>query len=288
MTTYRYTEKFFAELRDGVARSAGIVVPLVLDLVPVRSVVDVGCGEGAWLAEFQRLGVNDILGVDGDYVGRKALRIAPADFRAMDLSEPVVLDRTFDLAISLEVAEHLDAGLAEQFVESLTRLASVVLFSAAVPFQGGVHHVNEQWPDVWVALFEKFGFVAIDCIRRRIWENTDVEWWYAQNTILFVRTDVLEGIPALKREFDGTRDGQIRLVHPRNYTDALRPVDPPDWRVRTAARLLFVCLQNAVRRRVASAFGGTASSGNLRNPPNFNAMVTDATLYDVLRRPSRE
>lgn len=282
-----YTKSFFSDLRNGAARSADAIIPVLLKLVSVKSVVDVGCGQGTWLAAFQRFGVEDILGVDGDYVDRSALEIPGDCFKALDLLKRFELGRTFDLAVSLEVAEHLDAGSAEGFVASITELAPVVLFSAAIPFQGGVHHVNEQWPDVWVSLFSKFGFVAIDCIRRHVWENDAVEWWYAQNSLIFARGDALESIPVLKREFEDSKDGQIRLVHPRNYGSALRPLQPPDWRVGTAARLLLVCMQNAVRRRML-ALRGPVSYGEVRNPPNFNAAVGDSTLYGIVRRPGRE
>jgi SAM-dependent methyltransferase len=123
------------------------VVPTVLRLVQPEPVVDVGCGDGAWLSVFRELGVNHRFGLDGDYVDRRLLQIPQDQFSATDLSLPFRLPCTFDLAVSLEVAEHLPPQSAEDFVDSLTRLAPVVLFSAAIPLQGGTHHLNEQWPD---------------------------------------------------------------------------------------------------------------------------------------------
>src|SRR5438552_2146277 len=157
-----YTKNFYEEMRNGSVRSAEVVVPLVLQLVPVRSVSDVGCGDGSWLSVFRRHGVDDIIGIDGDYVEAELLQIPQDRFRAVDLAKPFSLGRVFDLAVCLEVAEHLPPDCASGFVKSLARLAPVVLFSAAIPKQGGNHHTNEQWPDYWAKLFGEHGFLPVD------------------------------------------------------------------------------------------------------------------------------
>ena len=153
-----YTSEYFQTLRPESNLSAMAVIPLVLELYRPGSVVDVGCGLGGWLAAFQAYGVEDILGIDGDYVDRKMLDIPPEHFKAIDISRPFTLDRTYDLAVCLEVAEHLAPAHATDFVESLTRLAPVILFSAAIPLQGGTNHLNEQWPDYWTQKSEQEGF----------------------------------------------------------------------------------------------------------------------------------
>jgi SAM-dependent methyltransferase len=232
-----------------------VIVPIVLQLLPVRTVVDVGCGDGSWLAVFQKLGVAEILGIDGDYVDRDLLQIPKENFQAFDLTKPFDLGRVFDLALSLEVAEHLPVESAPAFVESLIRLAPIVLFSAAIPSQGGTHHVNEQWQDEWAALFARHGYLPIDFVRQRVWENEAVEWWYAQNTLLFATSGVIEGNPALRKEFDRTNRSQLRLVHPKRYLQAIVPPPPKAWSVRTASQLLLHCLRDAIKRKVSSTPG---------------------------------
>ncbi len=148
--------------------------------------IDVGCGQGTWLSVFAEYGATDVNGIDGDYVDRDRLEIPADRFHGQDLSRPLAVERTFDLAVSLEVAEHLPEVACDGFVESLTRLAPVVLFSAAAPYQGGQNHVNEQWPEYWAERFARHGYLPVDCLRRRVWANPDVEWWYAQNALLFV------------------------------------------------------------------------------------------------------
>src|SRR5216683_3462390 len=122
-----YTNEFYTRHRDASLRSARAVVPLVMRLVRPRSVVDVGCGTGTWLSVFRAEGITDIWGIDGDWVDKATLAIPEDRFSAADMRRPFALDRRFDLAVSLEVAEHLPADCARAFVHSLTRLAPAVL-----------------------------------------------------------------------------------------------------------------------------------------------------------------
>lgn len=288
MISGSYTKAFYEGLRRGVQRSAEVIVPMVVDLLHPSSVVDVGCGDGSWLAAFSTLGIADLLGIDGDHVERDLLQIPQDHFRAADLSRPLVLPRTFDLAVSLEVAEHLPAECAAVFVESLTRLAPAILFSAAIPFQAGVHHVNEQWPDQWCEFFRERDYLPVDCIRRRIWQNDAVDWWYAQNILVFIHAPFLQGNAILKAELEQTNPTQLRLVHPRNYLEALTPVQAPDWTVGTASRLLRGCLRNAIRRRLYAIVGKKAPSKATQNPPNLNLALQDGGSYAIVKRSSRD
>jgi SAM-dependent methyltransferase len=170
---------------DGAVRSAEVVVPVVLDLISVKSVVDFGCGQGAWLKAFVDAGVETALGLDGEYVDRGNLLVAAEQFQAADLRRPIRLAERFDLAISLEVGEHLPGHAAATLVDSLATAAPVVLFSAAVPGQGGTSHVNEQWPAYWERLFARHQMRKYDVIRPLIWQNRSIELWYRQNIYVY-------------------------------------------------------------------------------------------------------
>lgn len=211
-----YGDKFFEDRSDSM-NSAKIVVPVVLSLIKPESIVDVGCGTGDWLHVFMEHGVSDILGVDADWVKREYLRIPEKCFLPADLEKPLNITRKFDLVITLEVAEHICAGSAQSFVDSLTSLAPVVLFSAAIPFQGGTSHVNEQWPDYWAGLFRKRGYVPVDCIRSKIWNDKRIEFWYRQNILLFVKEDYLDSHPILKAESEKSKNACLSVVHPEIY-----------------------------------------------------------------------
>jgi SAM-dependent methyltransferase len=181
-----YDSRFYATIGAGVNRSARACVPLIVRVLRPRSAVDVGCGQGDWLKALIEAGVSDILGVDGDYVRRDELKIPAENFRAHDLTGPLDMGRRFDVALCLEVAEHLPAGSATSLVRSLTAAAPAVVFSAAVPGQGGLHHINEQWPWYWQGLFERQGYRCLDLFRKELWQNPDVEGYYQQNLLLFV------------------------------------------------------------------------------------------------------
>jgi len=213
-----YNRFFYNVQRQRSARSAQAVVGLVNDRIKPRSVVDVGCGVGAWLGEWRRQGVTDVLGIDGDWVDRDMLLIPEEDFRSHDLTTPLQLARSFDLVMSLEVAEHIDAEHASAFVDLLTSLGSVVMFSAAIPDQGGAHHVNERWQGEWARDFGERGYVAVDCVRPQIWEDQSVQVWYRQNTVLYVAETALaenETLQALSGKWSGT---VLSTVHPDLYS----------------------------------------------------------------------
>ncbi len=213
-----YDEDFFSQLEFGSRHSARVAIPLVLQYVRPASVVDVGCGIGTWLAEFQAEGITDLLGIDGEYVDRGKLLIDPKRFLARDLEQPLKLDRRFDLAVSLEVAEHLSESSADAFVASLVDLAPVVLFSAAIPHQGGKSHVNEQWPLYWHAKFAAHDYVAVDCLREKLWREEQMCVWYAQNAVFYVRRDALASYPLLAEQFARAGDVvPLPLVHPWVY-----------------------------------------------------------------------
>ncbi|MGC9217634.1 class I SAM-dependent methyltransferase [Acidithiobacillus sp.] len=245
-----YTDSFFAGQLSGTKSSATTVVPIITELFDPKSVVDVGCGAGVWLAEFHRRGV-DTHGIDGDYVNREMLQIPQDKFLPHDLTKPLELGRTFDMAVSLEVAEHLPPESAEQFVALLTSLAPVVVFSAAIPGQGGVNHVNEQWQSYWAALFGKCGYAAVDCIRPRIWGNPEVHAYYAQNMVLYVAQDKLESLPHLKAFRNAPGAPPFDVVHPRIFQGLIYAAAPENIRVAAAARQVVRSTANAVRRRIS-------------------------------------
>ena len=175
------------------------------------------------LSVFKSLGIRECLGIDGDYVNTDRLEISQEEFQSFALDTPLKLDRTFDLVVSLEVAEHLPPESARTFIDSLTDLGSVVMFSAAIPLQGGTNHVNEQWPSYWAQLFQERGYVAVDCLRYKIWNNEHVEPWYAQNILIFVRRDCIGHYPLLERELKHTNVSELAMVHPKISQYRLTP-----------------------------------------------------------------
>jgi SAM-dependent methyltransferase len=209
-----YTQSFFDCVGPGSLQSARIVLPILFDLIQPKSVIDVGCGTGTWLKSCLENGITDILGLDGDYIDRDTLLIDPSQFTPIDLTKLTSPPRRFDLAICLEVAEHLPPRCSKNLIRYLTEAAPYVLFSAALPGQGGVNHINEQWPQFWRDLFQDRGFLRLDPIRPKIWLNTDVQQWYRQNIYLFVRAEDVSETSFLRDEYEKARIRDLELVNP--------------------------------------------------------------------------
>ena len=230
-----YTPAFFDDLARDTRESARAVVPVVNKLLRPASVLDVGCGVGIWLAEWGSAGVSDVLGIDGNYVDRTALRVPLDKFAPVDLQQSFSLGRKFDLVQTLEVAEHLDEARADTFVESLARHSETILFSAAIPGQGGTHHVNEQWPSYWAEKFARAGYTAYDIIRPQIWADPKIKVFYRQNMLLFARGRVFEGAEA-----------RLDLVHPDMW-------DNPGLILSLAPKALVTLMRRKLGKRIQAA-----------------------------------
>lgn len=221
-----YSRAFYQDLQNTALPSAQRIVPLLLEWFAPRCVIDVGCGDGSWLSVFGDLGVADIQGLDGFWVDAAQLRIPQNQFRRCEIDKNIGVERRFDLAMSVEVAEHLPATRAPGYVAELAALAPVVLFSAAIPEQGGLHHVNEQWPDYWAGLFAQHGYRCADVLRWRIWDDPAVTWWYKQNLLLFATDQVIASNPKLRDAMARAPAAPPAVVHPERFLQSVRLTRP--------------------------------------------------------------
>jgi hypothetical protein len=234
---HTYGAEFYARQAPGSLRSARVVAALVAELIRPHSVVDVGCGLGGWLLAFAENSATELRGIDGNHVDRSKLYFDPSCFTAVNLAQPFRIDGRFDLAICIEVAEHVPHAHSQDLVDALCDAAPVVLFSAAIPGQGGTGHVNEQWPEYWQQRFRTCGFRMFDEIRPRVREDLRVCWWYRQNLVLYVNDTGLAAHPPLRgascdRETEWVHVNMLREAGVRNLLCHLRPA-----------------LINAIRRR---------------------------------------
>jgi len=202
---------------DGQVVSKGleIMVTDILSFVYPRHIIDVGCGIGCWLSVFKKHGVDGV-GLDGSWVPKERLLID--DFREIDLTRDSLPDVKADMVVCVEVAEHLPSKRAESFIHELTMLAPLVLFSAAIPSQGGTNHVNERWQSYWVSLFKKHNYIMVDCLRQRWWDNKDVDAFAKQNMFFFVDATKLLRYPRL---FAFKNSLPVDVVHPDMYTEVI-------------------------------------------------------------------
>lgn len=212
-----YDQQFFDYVNIGALRSAQHLLPVLLSNLAVDTVLDVGCGQGAWLSVWRQLGASTTLGIDGAYVDKTRLLFPRESFLEWDLSQPFDLKRRFELVQSLEVAEHLPPECAYGFIESLVRHSDFVLFSAAPKGQGGDNHVNEQSYDYWRRHFAEHGYVPVDFLRRKIISNNQIEPWYRYNPILYVIKSRIAALHPELRDFIIPEQVAIRDISPLLY-----------------------------------------------------------------------
>lgn len=230
--------------REWAAASSRVALPLILQFVPgVASVVEVGCRSGQWLAEAQRRGIAHVQGIEGPWFDLTDLSVDRSVISVVDYSSSLTLDRSYDLALCLEVAEHLPATRAASFIAQLTRVAPVVAFSAAIPGQGGLGHVNEQWPAYWEGLFAEVGYRFVDAVRLSMWRAPGGPAYIAQNLFLAVDERRLDKYPALAEIARTNHGPALALVHPEVFARV------PG--VRSAARDLAFAVKGRVRRELS-------------------------------------
>lgn len=212
-----YDASFYEKRRARTAPAAHEILSIIAASVPMKSIIDVGCGTGTWLAAALGLGATSARGIEGDWVTTDMLDDARIALRNQSLEDEVV-GAPADLAISLEVAEHLSLERADSFIADLTRLAPAILFSAAIPGQGGVSHINEQWQSYWAEKFIANGYHPVDLVRFQIWNNDEVPMWYRQNIILYLSSSQLAA-SELKPASDPKN---LDIVHPLFWERANR------------------------------------------------------------------
>ncbi|HET9233930.1 MAG TPA: hypothetical protein VFP10_07315 [Candidatus Eisenbacteria bacterium] len=240
----RYDRNFFSGLATGSYRAASVFLPEIRKHYAFGSVCDVGCGSGSWLrAAGECIPSGARTGIDGEHA-RPIADCPGAIFMFQDLEERIRGVPRHDLVISMEVAEHLSPARASTFVDDLCAIGDVVLFSGAVPHQGGRHHVNERPQSYWMGLFRRNGYGAYDVHRKALWNHeafTGCEY-YVGNALLYVRdgTSLASELSAHRLEDNALVD----VVHPGLFKMATQPG------VRRSFVVFLASLKQAFFRRV--------------------------------------
>lgn len=191
-------------------QSAEQVMPILMEKFNPASLLDVGCGNGSWMQVAAKLGMVDMLGIDAQGPEQEKWPLKINQFQPVNLQEPFDLKRRFDMVLCLEVAEHLPDESAAVLIECLVRHSDLIIFSAAIPRQGGYMHINEQPPGYWQKFFNQLGYHTYDDIRPLIWDNEKIHWWYRQNIFIAQKATISQGRP---------NENILFLVHPSNYLE---------------------------------------------------------------------
>ena len=242
-----YTTDFYEGQAGGSLQAARVVVPILTRLFEPSSVIDVGCGVGTWMRVFEEAGVQRCAGIEGAWIRSQRTLVDRELITVADLNAPLHVKERYDLAITLEVAEHLRPESSERFVGLLTSLSDTVVFSAAIPGQGGTDHVNERWPDFWRNHFSARGYQCTDLLRPLLWHK-DMPYWYAQNAFVYHRGPLSAEV---RRKWEQLLGGEpafpLRAVHPEKVK---RIGTGEDLSVRQLAKLMPPLLLRSLKRRL--------------------------------------
>jgi len=259
-----YDEEYYEQHTGEPVRSARVVLGHLWKYLQPNSVADVGCGRGAWLKVCRELGSKVLLGLDGEWNSPSQMIDSAIQFKGTDLNRPFSLDRRVDLAMSLEVAEHLDPSSARQFIQSLTQTSDAILFSAAFSGQGGVNHLNEQLHTYWSKLFGDMGYAPFDLFRPALWGSQQVDFWYRQNTFLYCKkaTQPFDKITAAGCHHL-TETSFMDCVHPVLYDLRRRTIDIGfKEHMRDICPSFYRAIQRRLARTRTAPFEKSQVSGN--------------------------
>jgi hypothetical protein len=159
-----------------------------------KQIIDFGCGTGALAKAFACLGVQ-VQAIDGysepDFSTHDNIRFTKLDLNDIDAVHEFLkqFDAKFDLAISIEVAEHLNPAVSSSFIEWMTSVADVIVFSAAVPSQDGDGHINCRSRSDWYQFIKKYDFTIADTLRQHFISNPNLGLWHKFNVVDYVQKD---------------------------------------------------------------------------------------------------
>jgi len=220
-----YSDTYFDKHELAARSSARQVVPFVMSVLRPTSIADVGCGSGQWTKEFILNGAQKAYAFDAFASPRWGGTANSVEFQKINLEECVADFPDVELVCWLEVAEHLSKFSCKRILHDIVERTDAILFSCAVPGQGGTGHVSERRLSDWVSDFGKVGFCCADVLRPRFWYDKRISWWYRQNTVIFVKENSVASNAIL--HFQLPTFGGVDLIHPelfevkRNYPNSI-------------------------------------------------------------------
>lgn len=213
-----YDESYYRKHEKGSYNSAITILEYILSFYKFNSLIDLGCGMGTWCKAASDLGVENILGLDQHVYEQQYMLISDKNYIRFNLKNKLNGYGPFDIAISVEVAEHIDNTYVDSFIRNVCSQSNVVLFSAALPFQGGTGHINEKRCSFWKQKFNKYGYEIIDCIRPHFWDDQNIEIWYRNNCVLFVKNHMYsEFVTKIPKDMP-----PLDIIHPEMLERILR------------------------------------------------------------------
>jgi predicted RNA methylase len=172
---------------------AAIAETIIKEYQPKR-IIDFGCGTGDLARAFASRGVT-VVAIDGystpDFSAYSNIHFTKVDLNNVAATQKFLkqFEAKFDLAISIEVAEHLNPDVSSSFIEWMTSMADVIVFSAAVPSQDGDGHINCRSRSDWYQFIKQHEYVIADTLRQHFTLNPRLGLWHKFNIVDYVQKD---------------------------------------------------------------------------------------------------
>lgn len=163
-----------------------IIIEEILKHFHPKKVIDLWCWLGAFVKTFQDHWI-DAYWVNWPRVEKDKLVMNEDRLIIKNLEEFCDFKKWYDMAITIEVAEHIDAKYADNFIKTITSCADIIIFSAAIPWQWWFKHVNEQSPEYREEKFNKLWYRFYDVFRWKFWNNKDIAISHRQNMFLVMK-----------------------------------------------------------------------------------------------------
>ncbi len=223
----RYHQSFYDSVSARAEKTAQITRELISSFLTPESLIDIGSGDGVWtftyLSGFSNLNatVVDLPETQFKFINNLSSRVhvIQQDFE-LGVNLPSSI---FDLAICVEVIEHLSPRAAQELISYICKHSKVVLFSGATKGQGGTHHINENTQSFWIESMVNRGMKAYDVVRPVLSGEKEVPSYYKNNIFLYVNESLLgasellyinEKLDSLPHyNFDDQRTIAQRILH---------------------------------------------------------------------------
>jgi len=151
-----YSLEYYQALNREEGPQAKALAEAITELYHPQSVIDLGCATGLYLEPF----TCRVTGLDFSKAAfdERVLRIAPQDCILFDLTNADFRPMKHDVALCLEVVEHIGCEHADTLVANICKASDTIGMTAAPPAQAGLNHVNCQPQSYWEEKFAQHGF----------------------------------------------------------------------------------------------------------------------------------